>query len=132
MWRAGIPNSLTGVAAYEIAAAMAEENLRLGLTVIVDAVNPVEAARATWVRLAERQQSSLTFVECVCSDTSMHRKRIEGRVRGIVGMSEITWERVEERRAEYESWSMDHITVDSSKKSPEAMVLDVIAQMVDE
>ena len=132
MWRAGIPNNLTGIAAYEIAAAVAEENLMLGLTVIVDAVNPVEAARATWVRLAERQLSSLLFVECVCSDTDIHRERIEDRIRGIVGMSEITWERVEERRAEYEPWSMDHITVDSANKSPEALVLDVLTQLVEE
>jgi predicted kinase len=131
MWRAGIPHDLTGVAAYEIAAAVAEENLKLGLTVIVDAVNPVEAARATWVQAAGRQRSPLTFVECICSDTSLHRKRVERRMRGIVGMPEITWARVEERRAEYEPWSMDHITVDSANKSPEALVRDVLTHMVE-
>ncbi|WP_173508776.1 AAA family ATPase [Sinorhizobium psoraleae] len=49
MWRSDIPKYMTGIAAYEVAAAVAEENLKLGLTVIVDAVNPVEVARATWV-----------------------------------------------------------------------------------
>lgn len=126
MWRSHIPTDMTGMAAYEIAAAIAEENLKLGLTVIVDAVNPVAAARATWVRLAERQKTSLIFIECYCSDLNIHRKRIENRVRGIAGMPEITWERVEERRAEYEPWSMDRITLDTAKDSPESLVRRVL------
>jgi len=45
MWRAGLIRTETGVAAYEVAQALADENLRLRHTVIVDAVNPVEAPR---------------------------------------------------------------------------------------
>lgn len=131
MWRADIPKTMTGMAAYEIAAAVAEENLKLDLTVIVDAVNPVEAARATWVRVAERQKSSLIFVECYCSDTSIHRQRIENRVRGIVGMPEITWKRVEERRAEYEPWSMDRITLDTANETPESLVNSLLVMMAE-
>lgn len=131
MWRSDIPKHMTGLAAYEIAAAVAEENLKLRLTVIVDAVNPVEAARATWVRLSERQKSKLIFVEVYCSDEAVHRKRIENRVRGLTGMPDIRWERVEERRAEYEPWSMDRITIDTAKKSPAALVQDVLMQMGD-
>ncbi|MDK1387558.1 AAA family ATPase [Sinorhizobium sp. 8-89] len=131
MWRSDIPKYMTGIAAYEVAAAVAEENLKLGLTVIVDAVNPVEAARATWVRLSKRQKSKLIFVEAHCSDEGVHRKRIENRVRGITGMPDIPWERVEERRAEYEPWSIDRITIDTATKSPEALVQDVLVQMGD-
>jgi predicted kinase len=46
MWRNGLPKDQTGVAAYEVAVALADEHLRLGCSVIVDAVNPVEAPRA--------------------------------------------------------------------------------------
>ena len=127
MWRSGIPKTQTGIAAYEIASAMAEENLKLGLTVIVDAVNPVEAARATWVRLAERRKASLTFIECHCPDVAIHRRRIERRVRNIGGMPEITWERVEQRRAEYEPWSMDRMTLDTAVESPEKLVERALA-----
>ena len=44
------PGWTTGVAAYEAVRAAAEQNLRLGCTVIVDAVNDSEPARDTWRR----------------------------------------------------------------------------------
>src|SRR3954451_4266741 len=45
---AGIPRSWeTGVAAYEAARVMAEQNLSLGASVVVDAVNDSEPARET-------------------------------------------------------------------------------------
>lgn len=37
-----------GVAAYEATRAMAEQNLRLGLNILIDAVNDSEEARETW------------------------------------------------------------------------------------
>lgn len=122
MWRSGIPAAITGISAYVIAEAIAEENLKLGLTVIVDAVNPVDAARMAWVRLAERTNAALVFVECFCSDPAVHRKRIERRVREIAGMAEITWDRVEERRAEYEAWKVPRIAVDTAMDDPEELV----------
>jgi predicted kinase len=123
MWRAHIPKLMTGIAAYEIAAAAAEENLKLGLSVIVDAVNPIEAAREMWRRLAERQQV------CHCSDPTIHRNRIEARVRGIAGMPEVTWDLVEERRAEYEPWTVDRVTLDTANQSPERLVECVLLRL---
>ena len=41
MWRGGLARADTGIAAYEVAIALAGEHLRLGHSVIVDAVNPV-------------------------------------------------------------------------------------------
>jgi len=129
MWRSGIAKATTGIAAYVIAEAVAEENLKLGASVIVDAVNPVEIARAAWVRLAARQGALLTFVECRCSDPAVHRQRIDNRIRRIDGMPEITWERVEERRAEYEPWSMDRIVLDTAREAPDSLVQRVLARL---
>jgi predicted kinase len=39
---------------YRVAYAVAEDNLRLGLTVIADSVNPVEVTREAWVNVAKR------------------------------------------------------------------------------
>jgi len=41
MWRGGLARAQTGVAAYDVAVTLADEHLRLGHSVIVDAVNPV-------------------------------------------------------------------------------------------
>ncbi|HTF74367.1 MAG TPA: hypothetical protein VK620_08525, partial [Bradyrhizobium sp.] len=56
MWRAGLAKTEIGVAAYEVAQALADEQLRLRHSVIVDAVNPVEAPRAAWRNLAAKHR----------------------------------------------------------------------------
>jgi len=122
MWTSGIPKESTGIAAYKIAEAMAAENLKQGLSVIVDAVNPVEEARAMWRALAKRFSVEVFFIEVHCSDEGVHRARIEKRVRNIEGMSEITWYRVQDRRAEYEPWSEPRLTLDTATGTPDILV----------
>src|SRR5580704_17410140 len=94
MWRGGLSKDQTGIAAYDVAIALADEHLRLGHSVIVDAVNPIEAPRAAWRSLAAKHRAELKIIECVCADEAIHRRRVEARVRGIEGMPELTWERV--------------------------------------
>lgn len=113
MWHGGFPKDATGVAAYEVAAATAEEQLKLELSVVIDAVNPVESSRDTWRRLAARRHAKLIPIEIICSEESLHRQRVEKRKRNIPGMPEVTWERVLERRQEYEPWADKHLTLDS-------------------
>jgi predicted kinase len=118
MWRGGLARDQTGVAAYVVAQTLADEHLRLGHSVIVDAVNPVEAPRAGWRDLAAKHQADLKIVECVCADEAVHRRRIEARVRAIDGMPEVTWTRVLERRAEYQPWTDARLTLDTSVDTP--------------
>lgn len=131
MRRAGLPPDATGLAAYAVAEAAAGANLRLGRSVVVDAVNPVEAAREAWRRLAGRQGAALTFIECACSDPGVHRARVEGRVRGLDGLPEVTWARVEARRAEYEPWTAadDRLALDTTRASLGEMVAAVLAHL---
>src|SRR5207244_382639 len=44
-----------GLAAYAVVGAMAEQNLALGTTVVVDAVNAVGEAKTFWIELARRR-----------------------------------------------------------------------------
>ena len=85
MWRSGLPKHSTGIAAYDVAISLADEHLRLGHSVIVDAVNPVEAPRAAWRNLAAKRRAELKVIECVCADEAVHRQRIEARTRNIAG-----------------------------------------------
>ena len=118
MWRAGLARTETGVAAYEVAQALVDENLRLRHTVIVDAVNPAEAPRAAWRDLAAKHRVNLKIIECVCSDEAMHRQRIEKRLRSVAGTHELTWARLLQRRAEYEAWTDPRLVLDTSRTSP--------------
>jgi len=115
MWSGGIAREMTGIAAYTVACAIAREQLRLGLSVVVDAVNPVETVREMWRSLATVQRARFLVIECSCSDMQLHKKRVEGRKRSIPGMNEVSWQRVEERRREYESWTDDRLVLDTAQ-----------------
>jgi len=124
MWRGGLKKDQTGIAAYEVAIALADEQLRLGHSVIVDAVNPIEAPRAAWRSLAAKYRAGLKIIECICADETIHRARIEARRRNIPGMPEITWARVLERRAEYEPWPDARLTLDTSIETPDKLIAE--------
>jgi predicted kinase len=112
--RAGIERTQpTGLAAYLVAEAVADGVLALGQTVIVDAVNAVEPARRQSRDLASRHRVRLAVIEVVCSDSVLHRRRLEERVRGIEGIDEPDWASVERRRAEYEPWADRRLVLDS-------------------
>ncbi len=99
------PGQPTGLAAYVVAEGMAEAVLQAGASVVVDAVNAVEPARAQWSALSARTGVPLLFVEVVCSDESVHRSRLEARHRGLPGMRELGWADVLRSRSEYEEWA---------------------------
>ena len=126
MWRGGLAKTQTGIAAYDVAITLADEHLRLGHSVVIDAVNPVEAPRATWRNLAAKHRADLRIIECVCADEAAHRRRIEARVRKIDGMPEITWARVLERRTEYQAWTDARLELDTSKKSTEQLLAEAL------
>jgi predicted kinase len=102
-----------GYAAYGVVAALAEVQLGIGHNVIIDAVNPVRAARQLWVDLAERLSVPLRVVEVVCGDDAEHRRRVEARyaARDHDGIPD--WVRVLERQAEYEPYLGPRLVVDS-------------------
>ena len=114
MLRSGIPRSFeTGLAAYNVGAAVAEDQLRLGLTVIADAANDLEVGRSIWRSAAERARAEWRVIEVVCSDETTHRQRLEARRRHLEPFPEPTWDDIVQRRADAESWSEDHLVLDS-------------------
>jgi predicted kinase len=114
IWRAGIaPSPQTGVAAYEVAGALAAHQLALGHTVIGDAVNSLEVGRHVWRRAAASTGSALRVLLMVCSNVDVHRSRLAMRRRSIDGFPEPTWDVVELRRTEFEPWPEPTCVLDS-------------------
>lgn len=68
MRRNGLTAHQTGVAAYSVAHDVAASHLRRGLTVIADAVNPVDAARLGWRDLARSVHARHVVIETSCPD----------------------------------------------------------------
>lgn len=114
--RAGVQQSFeTGLAAYVIAQTLARENLLLGVSTIIDAVNSLEVAREMWRSAANETGALVQIIECVCADTMLHRTRVENRRRDMFGFETLTWEAVEARRSEFEPWSEPRLTIDTSQ-----------------
>ena len=114
-----------GFAAYGVVSALAEIQLEMGHHVIIDAVNPVRAARQLWVELAERTGVPLRVVEVVCGDEAEHRRRVEARHAANGPEARPTaadrtkadipdWVRVLERQAEWEPYIGPRLVVDTS------------------
>src|SRR5579863_4669568 len=67
--------SLFDEAGYRVAYALAEDNLRIGRTVIADSVNPLAVTRDAWLAVGRRAQAATVEVEVICSDLREHRAR---------------------------------------------------------
>ena len=108
---AGVPE--VGCAGYRVANVLAEANLMNGQTVVADCVNPVAESRNAWKAIAARAEVRLIEVEVVCSDPVQHRRRVEGRISDIPGLTLPTWQSVLER--DYQPWEEPHLIIDTAK-----------------
>ncbi|MFI1988147.1 AAA family ATPase [Actinoplanes sp. NPDC020271] len=126
--RYAVHESRPGHAAYGVVAALAEEQLKIGHHVIIDAVNPVKAARDLWIDLAERMAVPLRVVEVVCGDDAEHRRRVESRYEARDHDGVPDWVRVLERQSEYEPYLGPRLVVDTYlAKDPVPQVVSYLA-----
>lgn len=99
-------------AGYQVAYVVAEDNLRLGRTVIADSVNPIAITREAWRAVAERAGVRAVEVEILCSDEDEHRRRVETRAPDIPGFALPTWDAVVARH--YEPWDTADVVIDTA------------------
>lgn len=114
LWRSGIGREAnSGFAAYELLTALAEQQLCRGQSCVLDSVATFERLRARWRTLASEHDAAFGVVECVCSNEALHRRRLEGRKRGIAGWYEVTWEEVERVRGNFDPWTDERLILDA-------------------
>jgi predicted kinase len=111
----GTSKADVGDAGYRVGYAVAEENLRLGRTVIADCVNPLQRTRDAWLASAKRAGADSAEVEVVCSDLETHRRRATERSSDIKGLQLPNWQEVLDR--EYHAWNRKHIVIDTAGRS---------------
>jgi len=102
-------------AGYRVAYIVAENNLRLGRTVIADSVNPLAITRDAWLAVAGRASARAVEIEVKCSDPVEHRRRVETRTTDIPGLQVPAWHDVLAR--EYQPWDRDHLVLDTAVNS---------------
>src|SRR5687767_5257198 len=62
--------------AYRVAQAVADDNLRLGHTVVTDCVNPIRQSRDAWRAIATAAGVPTLEVEVTCSDKHEQLRRL--------------------------------------------------------
>lgn len=116
-----------GPEGYKIAYAVAIDNLRLGLSVVADSVNPLPITRDAWRDVAVRTGKKFVEIELVCSNTCEHQRRIAERQADIADFRLPTWQEVCDR--EYAPWQGDRLVLDTTKLTS-AQALQSILQHV--
>ncbi len=107
-----MPDYEVTIEGYEIAYAVAAENLALGLRVVADSVNPLNITRDAWRNTAISQGKEFMDIEVICSDATEHRRRVEQRVSDIPGLKLPTWDETVSRQ--YEPWTMKRLIIDTA------------------
>jgi predicted kinase len=97
---------------YDLLSTLITRQLMLGQAAIVDCLVSDEVAER-WRQTAAQYDARLDVIECVCTDEGEHRRRLEGRTRGIPGWHEVGWDHVERMRVEYPPLTREHLTVDA-------------------
>lgn len=108
---------------YEVGYAVAADQLRTGLDVVAESVNPLRVTREAWRQAGLGVGARVVEVETVCSDAVEHRRRAEGRVLDIPGLAKPTWWQITHR--EYDSWHRDRVVVDTAVVSVEDAVQEL-------
>ncbi len=100
---------------YEVAYQIALDNLKLGLSVVADSVNPLPITREAWRNIAINAGSKYFEIEIICSDKAEHKRRVESRISDIEGLKLPSWKDVVNR--DYRKWSSDRIVIDTANKT---------------
>lgn len=107
---------------YRVAYAVATDNLKSGMNVVADSVNPVTITRKAWRAVARNLGLPCCEIEVICSDPLEHQNRVETRTTTIPGLKLPSWEDVINRT--YEKWDQA-LCLDTAGKSPEQSKSDL-------
>ena len=101
-----------GYVGYELLTVLAERQLMLGQSVILDSVASTQSIRKTWHGLANQYHAQWRVVECICSNETLHKERLKGRKRNIPGWHELKWADVEKVKLYFQKWDEDRLVLD--------------------
>ena len=109
---------------YHLLLDLADEQLSLGVSVVLDAVFPMEGFRSAARDLARRHGANFRPVFCYCSDPSVWRERMKRREQFVPHWTPVGWEAVQRLQATYEPWQPETtLFVDSLNNFEDNLVL---------
>ena len=111
--RRGLATSkdLKGVG-YELMAVLALNEFKQGRSSILDCIASTERVKMFWATLIHENTS---YIECVCSDVSIHRELIKNRKRNIPNWYELEWNDVLKIKETYKPCSEERLVLDATE-----------------
>ena len=106
-------SSRLGQAGYELLTTLAQRQLSLGQSAILDSVLSWESTRHRWRNIAAEYGAGWYAIECICSDETLHRTLLADRHYNIPGWQELAWAEVERVKAYYKPWDEDRLILDA-------------------
>ena len=106
------PEKPLGSAGYELLTALAERQLMLGQSVILDSVTGTESIRGIWKRLSQQYGADWRVIECICSDESFHRLQLSKRRRNIPDWHELEWSDIQKVKGYFSPWEEERLVLD--------------------
>ena len=114
---------------YRLAYRIAKDNLRAGVSVVADSVNPWHLTRKEWAETAIGVGAAYVNIEIMCSDPATHRARVETRAGDIPGLRLPTWEEVTAR--DYQPWQENRLRLDTAGEDVDASVARLLEMLRD-
>jgi predicted kinase len=106
------PDKPLGSTGYQLLTTLAERQLMLGQSVILDSVASTQTIRDAWKRVCKQYQADWRVIECICSDETLHRKKLSKRERKIPGWHELHWLEVVKDKAYFVPWEGERLILD--------------------
>ncbi len=101
-----------GPVGYAVAYQVAAEQLRYGVSVVAECVNPLGVTRDSWRAVAADHGAHLLEIELICTDQAAHRERARTRRVDIQGLELPSWQQIVDR--DYEPWDRGHLVIDTA------------------
>jgi predicted kinase len=116
---AQITREQLGAIGYRLLTTLARRQLALGQSALLDSVAGTTSIRATWRELAQEFRASWFVIECICSNSDIHRTRLSQRQRNIPSWPELDWSEVERVQSYFAPWTEQRLILDSVAPLPE-------------
>ena len=100
---------------YRLTYRIADDNLKMGISVIADSCNSIELTRNEWTEVATKAGSAFVDIEVICSNKEEHMKRVDTRANEVQHLVLPSWTEVVDR--EYHEWTRGRIVIDTSNIS---------------
>lgn len=113
---------------YYLILDLADEQLSLGVSPILDATFPLDHFRMVASEIAARYGANFCAFYCECSDDEVWKSRMQRRVQYVPNWQPVGWDVVLRMRDYYQPWNDNALTVDSMQPPQQnfVKVLDTI------